>query len=290
MSTVEESYLVGLIGSGVLVSLTPPLHEHEADALGLRYLYRPLDLDAIGRTPAQIGELLADGAALGYNGFNITHPCKQEVVQHLDELSPAAIAIGAANTVLIREGRFRGDNTDVSGFAAAMSSGLPGADLKSVVLLGAGGAGAAVSHALLCSGVKQLVIVDIDQPRAEQRVAEMAAQFPEATLVASVPDELPALLPGASGLVNATYTGMHNHPGMPVPVDLLRPDLWVADVVYRPIVTELVAAASALGCAVLDGGYMATAQAADTFQLITGIEPDRDRMRAHFLELIAQGR
>src|SRR6188472_1010208 len=181
MSTVEESYLVGLIGSGVLVSLTPPLHEHEADALGLRYLYRPLDLDTIGRTPAQIGELLADGAALGYSGFNITHPCKQEVVQHLDELSPAATAIGAANTVLIREGRFRGDNTDVSGFAAAMSSGLPGADLKSVVLLGAGGAGAAVSHALLSSVVKQLVIVDIDQPRAEQRVAEMAAQFPEAT-------------------------------------------------------------------------------------------------------------
>jgi shikimate dehydrogenase len=290
MSTVEESYLVGLIGSGVLVSLTPPLHEHEADALGLRYLYRPLDLDAIGRTPAQIGELLAEGAALGYNGFNVTHPCKQEVVEHLDELSPAATAIGAANTVLIREGRFRGDNTDVSGFAAAMSSGLPDADLESVVLLGAGGAGAAVSHALLSSGVKQLVIVDIDQPRAEQRVAEMAAQFPEATLVASVPDELPALLPGVSGLVNATYTGMHNHPGMPVPVGLLRPDLWVADIVYRPIVTELVAAASALGCAVLDGGYMATAQAADTFRLITGIEPDRDRMRAHFLELIAQGR
>jgi shikimate dehydrogenase len=290
MSTVEESYLVGLIGSGVLVSLTPPLHEHEADALGLRYLYRPLDLDAIGRTPAQIGELLAEGAALGYNGFNVTHPCKQEVVEHLDELSPAATAIGAANTVLIREGRFRGDNTDVSGFAAAMSSGLPDADLESVVLLGAGGAGAAVSHALLSSGVMQLVIVDIDQPRAEQRVAEMAAQFPEATLVASVPDELPALLPGVSGLVNATYTGMHNHPGMPVPVGLLRPDLWVADIVYRPIVTELVAAASALGCAVLDGGYMATAQAADTFRLITGIEPDRDRMRAHFLELIAQGR
>ena len=290
MSTVEESYLVGLIGSGVLVSLTPPLHEHEADALGLRYLYRPLDLDAIGRTPAQIGELLAEGAALGYNGFNVTHPCKQEVVKHLDELSPAATAIGAANTVLIREGRFRGDNTDVSGFAAAMSSGLPDADLESVVLLGAGGAGAAVSHALLSSGAKHLVIVDIDQLRAEQRVAEMAAQFPEATLVASVPDELPALLPGVSGLVNATYTGMHNHPGMPVPVGLLRPDLWVADIVYRPIVTELVAAASALGCAVLDGGYMATAQAADTFRLITRIEPDRDRMRAHFLELIAQGR
>ena len=290
MSTVEETYLVGLIGSGVLISLTPPLHEHEADALGLRYLYRPLDLDTIGRKPAEIGELLADGAALGYNGFNVTHPCKQEVLQHLDELSPAATAVGAANTVLIHEGRFLGDNTDVSGFTAALSSGLPEADLESVVLLGAGGAGAAVAHALLSSGVEQLAIVDIDRLRAEQRVAEIGTQFPQAKLEASVPDELPALLPGASGLVNATFIGMHHHPGLPVQADLLRPDLWVADIVYRPIVTELLAAASALGCAVLDGGYMATGQAGDTFRLITGIEPDRDRMRAHFLELIAQGR
>ena len=124
MSTVEETYLVGLIGSGVLISLTPPLHEHEADALGLRYLYRPLDLDTIGRKPAEIGELLADGAALGYNAFNVTHPCKQEVLAAPRRHLARATAIGAVNTVLIHEGRLIGDNTDVSGFAAALSSGL----------------------------------------------------------------------------------------------------------------------------------------------------------------------
>ncbi len=90
--------------------------------------------------------------------------------------------------------------------------------------------------------------------------------------------------------MHATFVGMHSHPGLPVPAELLRPDLWVADIVYRPLVTELVAAATALGAPVLDGGHMATGQAVDTFRLITGLEPDAARMRAHFLELIEEGR
>jgi shikimate dehydrogenase len=84
--------------------------------------------------------------------------------------------------------------------------------------------------------------------------------------------------------VNATPVGMVGHDGIPVDAALLRPPLWVADAVYRPVRTQLIAAADDAGCAVLDGGRMVVNQAADTFRLITGIEPDRERMRAVFLD------
>ena len=290
MSTVGESFLVGLIGEGVIPSLTPPMHEREADHQGLRYLYRPIDLTAIGRPGSDIGVLLHQARELGFNACNVTHPCKQEVLTHLDTISASAAAIGAVNTVLIRDGLLIGDNTDVSGFGTALRSGLPEADLSSVVLLGAGGAGAAVSHALLAAGVERLAIVDLDRSRADDRAASLLARYPDAAITTDTPDALGRLLPSATGLVHATFVGMHSHPGLPVPVELLRPDLWVADIVYRPLVTGLVAAATSLGAPVLDGGHMATGQAVDTFRLITGLEPDAARMRAHFLQLIDEGR
>ena len=116
MSTVGESFLVGLIGEGVIPSLTPPMHEREADHQGLRYLYRPIDLMSIGRPGSDIGVLLHQARDLGFNACNVTHPCKQEVLAHLDDISVTAAAIGAVNTVLITDGRLVGDNTDVSGF------------------------------------------------------------------------------------------------------------------------------------------------------------------------------
>jgi shikimate dehydrogenase len=290
VSTVGESFLVGLIGEGVIPSLTPPMHEREADHHGLRYLYRPIDLSAIDRTASDVGVLLRHARDLGYNAFNVTHPCKQEVLAHLDDISATAAAIGAVNTVLITDGRLIGDNTDVTGFATGLRSGLPEADLSSVVLLGAGGAGAAVSHSLCGAGVRQLAIVDLDRSRADDRAESLLARYPDVAISTDTPDALPRLLPQATGLVHATCVGMHSHPGLPVPPELLRPDLWVADIVYRPLVTELVAAATALGAPVLDGGHMAVGQAVDTFRLITGLEPDAARMRTHFLELIEAGR
>ena len=117
MSTASESYLVGLIGAGITASLSPPMHEAEARHHGLHYLYRPVDLEVVGRPATDVGALLAAGRDLGFNAFNITHPCKQLVLEHLDEISPAAQALKAVNTVLIRDGRFLGHNTDRSGFA-----------------------------------------------------------------------------------------------------------------------------------------------------------------------------
>lgn len=286
MSTTAQSYLVGLIGDGVLPSLTPPMHEHEADAHGLRYLYRPLDLAMMGRRPEQVGDILHEAVGLGYNAFNITFPCKQLAIAHLDEIAEDAQRLEAVNTVLVQDGRLIGHNTDRSGFASGLATGLPGADLTRVVLMGSGGAGSAVAYAILEAGAERLDILDLDADRATERANHLAEYFPGARVHGGGIDELPARLARATGLVNATPVGMHHHPGIPVDAALLDARLWVGDIVYRPVRTPLILAAEAAGCRVLDGGNMAVGQAVDAFGLITGVTADRVRMRAHFLALV----
>src|SRR4051794_9618925 len=124
MLTQTDTILTGLIGAGIGTSLSPPLHEREAAELGLRYAYRTLDLDVLHEG---VGELLARARDAGYDGVNVTHPCKQRVLEHLDELDDDAEAIGAVNTVVIRDGRATGYNTDATGFAESVRRFLPGA-------------------------------------------------------------------------------------------------------------------------------------------------------------------
>lgn len=290
MSSTAQSYLAGLIGDGVLPSLTPPLHEAEADAQGLRCIYRPLDLEVMGRPAADVGDLVRAARDLGFNALNITHPCKQLVVAHLDEIGPSAQALGACNTVVIDHangGRLIGHNTDVTGFAAGLFAAIPDADLTRVVQIGTGGAGAAVAHALLAAGAGRLDLVDLDATRREERKAALLQSFPDAEVATHTPDDLPGLVPAATGLVNATPVGMHHHPGTPLDVALLGPRLWVADIVYRPTITALISAARAVGCATMDGGWMTVGQAVDAFALMTGRVADARRMREHFGALVA---
>jgi shikimate dehydrogenase len=289
LSTTAESYLVGLIGDGVAPSLTPPMHEAEADAHGIRYLYRPIDLDLLGRPGGDVGDLLRAGRELGFSAFQITYPCKQLVLEHIDSVSPDAERLGAVNTVLIRDGKFHGENTDFSGFDRALRAGLAGAKLDRVVQLGAGGAGSAVAYALLSSGVRHLSLIDLHAGRVAERVNALRALFPDRIIEAHTSDELQAELAVADGFQQCTPIGMHHHPGSPIDIELLEDRHWVSDVVYRPVETALVKAALAKGCRVLDGGQMAVGQAVDAFRLITGVEPDAERMRRHFLGLLAQG-
>lgn len=286
MSTTSESYLVGLIGDGITASLSPAMHEAEAAHHGLHYLYRPIDLRVIGRPPEDVGELLRAGRDLGYSAFNITHPCKQLVLEHLDEMTPAARALQAVNTVLIDGDRLIGHNTDQTGFAVGLTTVLSDAPKDTVVQIGTGGAGSAVASALLSSGVRTLHLFDTDPERARERAEALGAQFPTQRVEAASTEGRDELVRTADGVVNATPVGMHHHPGSPIDTDLLHGGQWVADVIYLPVDTPLIVAARAAGCRVLDGGHMAVGQAADTFALVTGIAPDRERMRAHFLELL----
>ncbi|GAA2869281.1 shikimate dehydrogenase [Streptosporangium fragile] len=280
------SYLVGLIGSGVGPSLSPALHEREADFHGLRYVYRLIDLADLGLDAEAAGDLVRTARRLGYTGLNITHPCKQTVIEHLDELSPDAAMLGAVNTVVFDGDRTIGHNTDWTGFAQSFARGLPDAPTRRIVQLGAGGAGAAVAHALLTLGADRITLVDSQPGRAVSLAAELARRFGAGRALAAGTDELAGLLPRADGLVNVTPTGMAAHPGLPLAAGLLHPALWVADVVYRPLETELLRHARALGCRTLDGGGMVVFQAAHAFRLFTGREPDAGRMLTHLADLV----
>ncbi|KVE23296.1 shikimate dehydrogenase [Burkholderia singularis] len=279
-----RSFLIGLIGSGIGASLSPAMHEEEGRRQGFNYVYRRIDLDALRLSADALPDLLTAAERMGFDGLNITHPCKQRVIGCLDELSADADALGAVNTVRFADGRRIGYNTDWSGFAKAFASGLPGASLERVVQLGAGGAGAAVAHAALTMGAAALTLFDIDTTRAQQLAGQLQARFPHAQVSAG--DSLDHALAAASGLIHATPTGMLKHPGLPLPAGLLRGELWVADIVYFPLETELIRTARALGCRTLPGGGMAVYQAVDAFEIFTGRAPDAARMLEHFQALV----
>ena len=282
----SKPFLVGLVGTGVGPSLTPALHMAEGRAHGLDYVYRTIDLDQVGVAPERIGDVLTWARALGFDALNVTHPCKKLVIEHLDTLDDAAAALGAVNTVLFQDTRTIGYNTDAPGFATGFAEGLPDAATANVVLIGAGGAGAAVGHALLELGTDHLTVVDLDVDRGTALAAELALRHPEARVDASSFDKLTVLLPHSDGVVHCTPTGMAEHPGLPFDADLLHPGLWVADIVYRPLDTALLTAARRVGCRTLDGGHMAVHQASTAFELITGRAPDAARMSRHFRSLV----
>ncbi|WP_248799428.1 shikimate dehydrogenase [Pseudomonas sp. MWU13-2105] len=279
----SKSVLAGLIGAGIQASRTPALHEREGDAQGLRYLYRLIDLDPLQLDSNALPELLLAAERMAFTGLNITFPCKQAIIPLLDELSPEARGIGAVNTVLLKDGKRVGHNTDCLGFAEGFRRGLKGVALQRVVQMGAGGAGAAVAHALLGEGVGQLTIFDVDNSRAQSLADNLNQHFAGGRARAG--GDLPTAMAQADGLVNTTPMGMAKLPGMPVPLELLRAELWVAEIVYFPLETELLRNARALGCRTLDGGTMAVFQAVKAFELFSGVTADSQRMLEHFQSL-----
>ena len=284
MNVAQDKLLVGLIGAGIQLSLTPAMQEEEAAHHRLRLHYQLIDLDRTPGSLEQLPALLTAARIMGFAGLNVTYPCKQAVVPLLDELSPEARAMGAVNTVVIRDGRLVGHNTDGSGWAWGFRRALPDADLGCVVLLGAGGAGSAIAEAVLGLGAAQLRLVDTDAARAQALAAALNARHGNR---ATAQPRAERALEGATGLIHATPTGMAKSPGLPMPAARLRPSMWVSEIVYFPIETELLNAARAMGCRTMDGGTMAVGQAVGAFELFTGREADAGRMEQHFRRLIA---
>ena len=282
--------LVGLIGAGIQRSLSPAMHEEEAARHGLRLHYQLIDLDTTGAGIEALPMLISAARTMGFAGLNITYPCKQAVIPLLDDLSEEARAMGAVNTVVCRDGQLVGHNTDGSGWRRGFTRTLPNADLRRVVLLGAGGAGSAIAHAVLRLGAAHLTLVDSDGPRAAALAARLNTRY-GAGRVVSTPDVASALADPkalATGLIHATPTGMDKLPGLPLPAALLRPGLWVSEVVYFPIETALLKAARARGCATVHGGTMAVGQAIGAFELFTGLKADPARVEAHFRRLLTE--
>jgi shikimate dehydrogenase len=276
-----RAVLIGLVGRGIGSSRSPIMHEREGARLGLDYAYRLVDFDQLGLDDAMLGAVIAAAEELGFSGLNVTHPFKQSVVSFLTEFAPDAAAIGAVNTVVFKDGRRAGHNTDSWGFAESFRENMTGCGLAGVLQLGAGGAGAAVAHALLELGAARLALFDTAVSRAQQLAQRLNARFGDRV---DVPVDVEAAFAHASGVVNATPVGMAKYPGLPFAPDLLSGRHWVAEIVYFPAETALLRLARERGCRTLSGLGMAVNQAVRAFELFTGIKPDKAAMTRYFAE------
>ena len=280
MTVAMNSFLIGLIGSGIDGSLTPSMHEREGDRQGFRYMYKRIDIDRLGLDLSALPELLVAAEQMGFTGLNITHPCKQEVIRYLDELSDEASRIGAVNTVLFKKGRRIGYNTDGRAFVSSFQSSLRDVPHDSIVLMGAGGAGTAIAHSMLNSMSTSLVVIDEDLARAEALALKLVDIYGPGK--ARTAESLESAIGNANGFINATPVGMEHCPGSVLPQSMMRTDLWIADIVYFPLETAFLAHARKLGCRLLPGSGMAIFQAVRAFELFTGLKADPERMRATF--------
>jgi shikimate dehydrogenase len=278
--------LLGLIGANIQKSLTPALQEDACAAVGAHGHYHLMDLDVLaGRS---LDGLLNAVRVTGFAGVNVTYPCKEAVLPLLDEVSADARQIGAVNTVTIdRDGRTAGYNTDRIGFRRAFEDaiGREASVGKTALLVGAGGAGRAVSFALFDLGINMLFIHDNDADRSRRLACTLVSQFGVGRSEAVT--EVVAALCSVAGVVNATPVGMDGMPGIPMALGGIQARHWVADVIYTPLETEFVAGARAKGCKVMGGAGMCVHQAAESFRLFTGHPVDIDRMRRTFAEAAA---
>lgn len=277
-------YRSGLIGRAIQASRSPRLHEGEARAQGLALEYELFDFDQRGYADSELETVLRRLSREDYCGVNVTFPFKQMVIPLLDGLADDAAAVGAVNTIAMRDGRLIGHNTDKSGFEGSFREGLPGASTTHVLQLGAGGAGAAVANALLSLGTGMLEIVDRDDAKARALVDRLASLHGKDRLV--IGDAARLDTAQIDGIVNTTPMGMAANPAPAIDAALIAAHHWVADIVYFPLETELLRLAKARGCRVLNGSGMVIGQAALAFGIFTGHVADKARMRRIFEGLL----
>jgi quinate/shikimate dehydrogenase (NAD+) len=279
--STHRRFLTGLIGAPIAHSASPAMHEGAAEALGVRCHYHLIEVAGAGRE--QLRALLDGVRNLGFAGVNVTFPYKEAMVDLLDELSPSAAAIGAVNTVVVGNKRLIGHNTDTTGFARAVENLVTGSGHGAIAVIGAGGVGKAIGFALAGLLVSELRIFDTDRAKAEH-----LAGLLEGHRGIRIADSIEDALAGAVGVVNGTPVGMLPSRATPVPEALLRRDLWVADAVYSPLWTPLLTAAKAKGAKVMTGRDLAIYQAADAFELFTGLKPSTVEMGNAFDAVMAK--
>lgn len=280
-----DRILAGLLGAPIKHSASPAMHERAAEALGLRCHYQLVEVAGAGRE--ELRALLDGVRRLGFTGINVTFPYKEAVVALLDELAPGAARIGAVNTVVVRDGRLIGHNTDTSGFARAVSQLVTASSYGPVAVIGAGGVGKAIAFALADLGVSELRIFDTEHAKAAQLAALIKHQGRMAGTTC-VGDSVEDALRGVAGVVNGSPVGMLPSLDSSVPDALLHAGMWVADAVYSPLWTPLLRAAKAKGCAVMTGRELAIYQAADAFELFTGVVPSTAEMGIAFDHVMAR--
>jgi len=281
MPITGATRLCFILGRPVAHTLSPTMHNAAFAALALPYVYLPWPV-----RPEGLGAAAAAFRAMeNFAGANVTVPHKEAVRVHLDALSPEAEGIGAVNTVIPRDGRLLGHNTDGVGFVASLREGGTDPRGARVLLLGAGGGAKGVAYALAAEGAAAITVANRSPERAEALVGTLSSRFPGCQFLA-----LPLQAPGvaeavksADVLINATAVGLARGEALPLDLGGLRPTTLVCDLIYRPPETLLLEAARGKGCRVLNGLGMLLHQGAAAFRLFTGVDPPLDAMRAALL-------
>ncbi|WP_336801222.1 shikimate dehydrogenase [Kaistia sp. MMO-174] len=254
-----------VIGWPVKHSRSPIIHRHWLSELGLAgdYVRHPVE-------PEQAAAFFAGFATGPFVGCNVTVPHKEVAFAAVDHADAVATALGAVNTVWLEDGRLMGSNTDAEGFIANLDHGAPGFDANpgAAIVLGAGGAARAVIWALQARGFAPIHVIN----RTRDRAGALAERFGSDIHPAGWED-LPALLPQASLLVNTTSLGMEGQPPLVIDLAAARDDLLVTDIVYIPLETPLLKVARSRGLKTVDGLGMLLHQAVPGFERWFGRRP-----------------
>ena len=256
-----QTKIFGILGRPVAHSLSPAMHNAAFRHLGINAVY-------VAFPVTDLAQAVSGLRGLGIGGVSVTIPFKEEIIPLIDELDPQAAKIGAVNTVVNRDGRLTGYNTDWLGAMTALTAKI---SLKGrhVLILGAGGASRAIAYGIIQAGGR-VSLTDVDQARAAALVKDLGGEAIPLNAVGDCP---------ATILVNATPVGMTpDVDGIPIDPDLLGRFEVVMDIVYQPLQTRLLREAQAHGCATIDGLQMLIHQATAQFELWTGQEAPAEIM------------
>lgn len=278
MSLSGQARLAGVLGWPVSHSLSPALHGFWIQALGLDAAYVPLPV-----APAHFEAAVRALGHLGFRGANVTLPHKERAFALCDEVDAAAQATGAVNTLVFEGERIRGRNTDVAGYLGSLdAAGVGTLEGAIVLVLGAGGAARGIVHGLLSRGVDRVLVANRTLSRADALAALLGPRVRPVSW-----ENLADALASCDLLVNTTSLGMVGQAPLMVAIDDLKPTAVVSDIVYRPLVTPLLAAAQGRGHKTVDGLGMLLHQARPGFAAWFGVTPDvTPELRAHLVALL----
>lgn len=275
-----------VIGSPIAQSRSPLLHGFWLAQYGIDGSYEREEV-----RPEALAAFLRNLPARGIAGCNVTIPNKEAACAVCDELTPRAKALGAVNTIWFEKGRICGDNTDGIGFVAHLDQVHPGWDRKApnILILGAGGAARGLALPLLERKPGLIAFSNRSAERAEKLVADIHATQPEAPLELVPWDAKAGALDRFDLVINTTSAGMLGKEALDLPLDQARKDAIIADIVYVPLETPLLAEARARGLKTLDGLGMLLHQAVPGFEKWFGRKPDvSDALRAHIVAHLPQ--
>lgn len=276
---MSDAIRLGIFGWPVAHSKSPQMHESAASALGIELRYERFEV-----APDDLADAVERKHEAGIDGYNLTVPHKEAIMALIDEVAPAARAIGAVNTVVRVDGRYIGHNTDAPGLVRSLEeAGVQVGDAR-VVVAGAGGAARAAVVGLANAGASEITVLSRRPEQGEALVRSLGAHV-ECALDAAPLSEARWSFETATLLVQATSATIESNPGAfafaaALPIDALPAEAAVVDMVYRPLKTSVLARAEERGLSIVDGLGMLLHQGAIAFEMWTGFEPPLDVMRS----------